>query len=126
MEKNFALVKTDASHVALAIDEIIEHWVRKWKSCASSVSADSYNFAEALAADIDDLKEKLNCLLMQLQTNKKERSWTDLEPYIVKLTSFFDHYGPCRGGSSEENEILYSFDHSEVIPKSKGAEVINL
>lgn len=46
--------------------------VRKWKACAPSSSKNSKEFREALAADIDDLKEKLDFLLRQLTPNKKE------------------------------------------------------
>jgi len=116
--KNVALLKTDEKDVWLAIDEIIEHWVRKWKSCAPSSTKQSKDFGEALAADIDDLKEKLDFLLRQLTSNKQERPWTNLEHFVQKLTTFFDHHGTCRGDGKEGE--LRSFDGSEVIDISKG------
>jgi hypothetical protein len=116
--KNVALLKTDDKDVWLAIDEIIEHWVRKWKACAPSSSKKAHNFGEALAADIDDLKEKLDFLLRQLTPNKQERSWTNLEHFIQKLTTFFDHHGTCRGDGNDTE--LKSYYGSEVIDSSKG------
>ena len=106
--------------VWLAIDEINEHWVRKWKSCCASTSKVSYEFAEALASDMDALKEKLSFLLGQLQRNKKERAWTDLEPYIASLTGFFDHYGTCRATT---DGVFRSFDKTEEKELNKGLDI---
>lgn len=116
--KNVAMIQVNEDDVWLAIDEIIEHWVRKWKSCCHSNSEFSYDFAEALASDIDCLKEKLNFLMGQLDHNKKERAWTDLEPYIQNLTAFFDHYGTCRGTT---DGIFRSFDGTEMKEINKGS-----
>lgn len=114
--KNFAVVRTSADDVWLAVEEIIEHWVRKWKACTSSTGAANHDFGEALASDIDDLKEKLTILLHQLNPHKQQRAWTDLENYIVRLTAFFDHFGTGRAG----DEILRSFDQSQVHSSRKG------
>ena len=116
--KNVALLKTDDKDVWLAIDEIIEHWVRKWKACAPSSSKHSHDFGEALAADIDDLKEKLNFLLRQLTPNKQERPWTNLEHFVQKLTTFFDHHGTCRADGNEDE--LKTFDGSERLDITRG------
>lgn len=114
--KDFAVVRTSADDVWLAVEEIIEHWVRKWKMCTSATGAKNHNFGEALANDIDDLKEKLTILLRQLNPHKQQRAWTNLEEYIVRLTTFFDHYGTGRAG----DDVLRSFNQSEVHPSFKG------
>lgn len=84
----------------------------------ASATDKRHDFAEALAADIDDLKEKLSSLLRQLVPDKQERPWTDLEFFVQKLTTFFDHHGTCRGDG--DAEVLKSFDQSEVKDLSKG------
>lgn len=108
--KNFAVVRTSEDDTWLAVEEIIEHWVRKWKACTSGIGSKNHEFGEALASDIDDLKEKLTILMRQLNPHKEQRPWTDLEPYVAKLTSSFDHYGTGRGTNDTQ---LKSFDHSE-------------
>jgi hypothetical protein len=67
------------------------------------------------------LKEKLSILLHQLNPHKQQRAWTDLEDYKVRLTAFFDHFGTGRAG----DEILRSFDQSEVHSSRKGFFIYN-
>lgn len=115
--KNFAVVKTSEADVWLAVEEVIEHWVRKWKSCTNGVGAKSHDFGEALASDIDDLKERLTILVRQLNPHKQQRAWTELEPYVQRLTAFFNHYGTGRGTN---DPLLKSYNQVEIRELFKG------